>query len=775
MKTLARLAVAGILAHGAICLLVAATPPGIVWKTKRHETSRMDLNDVASNGAGRLIAVGDNGTIRISDDHGTHWTSAIETSACDLRAVAWAGTRWVAVGGNAYGACLVMTSTDGDDWDDCILGSMPGLYAVASVPGMTAALGEDEATAWSTDLASWTAEAEGSLAFQDVVWTGSQFVAVGQQGLVKTSPDGRAWTTRTSGTTEDLTAVAWNGSTLVAVGFDNAASGPLLMVSANGRDWAKATPPAGSPSVMLTAVAWTGSRFVASGGYGYMFTSADGTTWAHHQVLGGVYVDAFTWDGSRLVGVGRGGLVVTTPEAAPDAAADWTIQVYKDDIESLQGLAIGDVESPTHIGTIRRLVVVGDGGTVLTSDDEGETGIGQTSPVPDNLRDVVATSWSSPRPRFIAVGYNGTIITSNDAAAWTTQSSGTAEHLQAATFFRPLNPSDPSLVIAVGAKGTVLTSDGGTIWNTRTSGTTEGLMGIASGLVEEGKPPAATMRIVAVGLNGTILTSSGGSVWTPRTSNTTNHLYGVAYRGTGFVAVGSYGVVVTSPDGITWTKRSVGTSIYLYDVAWTGSQVVAVGLDGSVFTSPSGISWKRRYTPSSKILNAVCALDSGRLMAAGDDGLVITSDPAPDFADWIGPQSPPSGQGDPGDDPNHDGIVNLLAYGFGIPAVAPTTPADRSALPLLVQPTPGRRLLVRLRPNHGDFGDLTYVVEQSSTLQAGGWTEMLRRCPGQTFPSGSLNLMQSAGSEYAMVEFQETIGSQPPSFVRMRVELNNPP
>ena len=52
---------------------------------------------------------------------------------------------------------------------------------------------------------------------------------------------------------------------------------------------------------------------------------------------------------------------------------------------------------------------------------------------------------------------------------------------------------------------------------------------------------------------------------------------------------------------------------------------------------------------------------------------------------------------------------------------------------------------------------------------------MLRRCPGQTFPSGSLHLMHAHGSDYAMVEFQETIGSQPPSFVRVRLEWNNPP
>jgi len=64
------------------------------------------------------------------------------------------------------------------------------------------------------------------------------------------------------------------------------------------------------------------------------------------------------------------------------------------------------------------------------------------------------------------------------------------------------------LFVAVGDNGTILTSSDGTTWTSRTSGTTEYLRGGAYG----------NSTLVVVGLSGTILTSSDGITWTSRTS-----------------------------------------------------------------------------------------------------------------------------------------------------------------------------------------------------------------------------------------------------------------
>lgn len=768
MKQSARIALAAMLAGSLPTSLPATTPPGILWETIRSEDSRFSLNDIAHNGAGRLVAVGDNGVIRFSNDHAVTWNYADDPPGCDLAAVTWNGTRWIAVGGRPFESSVIMTSSDCISWTTCCLGGLPMLGTVAASPAMVAALGESECVARSTDLISWTTEVPGTRNFQDIVWTGTRFVAVGNQGRVKTSPDGAEWTTRESGTTEDLMAVAWNGSTLVAVGFDNTALTPLVVVSSDGTSWERVPLP-GFPAAMARAITWTGGCFVATGGSGYMFTSPDGRVWDHHQLMAIAGIHSLTWDGSHLIGVGRGGLVATTTDPTPETAADWTIRSHRDDVPVLHALALGSV------GPVRRTVTVGDYGTVLSSDDEGATGGSQSSGVTNSLLDVAVTGWPGALPRFIAVGSNGTIISSTDAVTWTHPASGTTTNLHGATWFTPIEPLDPSIAITVGDDGTILTSENGTNWTPRASTTTADLRDVANGFVLEGKPPALTKRIVAVGFDGTILTSSGGSTWTLRSSGTIAHLLGVAWGNNKIVAVGAWGTVLTSSDGIDWTAHSTGGSQYLQDVAWTGTQWVATASGGVIYTSPNATTWTRRHTPTARDIYAVASLDSGRLMAAGDDGIVLVSDAAPDFADWIAAQSPPAGADDPGDDPNHDGIDNLAAYAFGIPAVAPTTAANRQGLPLLVQPQPGRRLLLRLGPNPQNLGDLVYVVEQSATLAPGSWTEVLRHFPGQACSAGSLNVTSSQTSEFVMVEFPEAIGSRPASFARVRIDLLSPP
>ena len=63
------------------------------------------------------------------------------------------------------------------------------------------------------------------------------FIAVGASGTLLTSSDGTTWTAQTSGTSNNLRAVAYDGSsTLVAVGF----SGTIL-TSSDGTTWTSRT------------------------------------------------------------------------------------------------------------------------------------------------------------------------------------------------------------------------------------------------------------------------------------------------------------------------------------------------------------------------------------------------------------------------------------------------------------------------------------------------------------------------------------------------------
>ena len=85
----------------------------------------------------------------------------------------------------------------------------------------------------SEDGAHWTKAlpAVGG-ALYAVTWTGSEFVAVGDAGVVFASPDGLAWTERSAGVAEPLFGVTWTGSRLVAVGKRG-----VRVESADGVSW----------------------------------------------------------------------------------------------------------------------------------------------------------------------------------------------------------------------------------------------------------------------------------------------------------------------------------------------------------------------------------------------------------------------------------------------------------------------------------------------------------------------------------------------------------
>lgn len=114
---------------------------------------------------------------------------------------------------------------------------------------------------------TWTPQSSGTeRTLKGLAWTGSQLVAVGESGVILTSPDGKSWTTRKSEDFTDLNSVAWTGRQLVAVGQSGS-----CFASADGIHWANLGIPT---SYDISTITWTGSLLVA-GGNGTIFTSSE--------------------------------------------------------------------------------------------------------------------------------------------------------------------------------------------------------------------------------------------------------------------------------------------------------------------------------------------------------------------------------------------------------------------------------------------------------------------------------------------------------------------
>ena len=118
------------------------------------------------------------------------------------------------------------------------------------------------------------------------------------------------------------------------------------------------------------------------------------------------------------------------------------------------------------------------------------------------------------------------------------------------------------LFVAVGDNGTILTSPDGTTWAKRNSGTSEEFLGVTYG----------NGIFLTIGLDGNILISPDGTTWTEG-SYENSYSYGffkAATYGNGlFVTVSKNGAIQTSPDGTTWTERTSGISGWLREVIYS--------------------------------------------------------------------------------------------------------------------------------------------------------------------------------------------------------------
>jgi hypothetical protein len=277
---------------------------------------------------------------------------------------------------------------------------------------------------------------------------------VAQQGLARS---GAAWHRETSGTTQNLTGVAWSGTRYVAVG-----RGGTMITSTDGRRWVSET---SFTAYDLWDVEWTGGQFVAVGDAGTVLTSPTGEWWTSRNSGTGGYINSVVWSGTQFVAVGHRGLILTSLDGV-----GWSRQT-----------AVTSADLSSVIWSGRQFVTVGRSGATDTSVDGRQWTAASIS-----VQDLTSVAWSGTQ--FVAVGNAGTIRTSPDGINWTTRSSETTGHLGAVIW-------TGTEFLAVG--DVILSSPTGTTWTRQTSS-----KAYLTDVIRAGR------RYVAVGNSGTVLTSS---------------------------------------------------------------------------------------------------------------------------------------------------------------------------------------------------------------------------------------------------------------------------
>ena len=339
---------------------ILTSPDGTNWIARASGTS-FALSGV-DYGNGVYVAAGDHGVTAVSSN-GVNWTiSSAGATNFWYWGVAYGAGRFVAVATDAdyNGPINIVTSTNGVDWIEATLpGGLPAyteLWGVAYANGRFIAVGYWEIETspgeyiWgplvltSTDGTNWTRVNDPDFPMTDNQWVlwavgydGTQWVGVGQNGLVMTSADGLDWSLLPTplGTTPEFYGLAFGpGGQIVAVG----GYGTVYSTS-NLTTWGRHF----SGAIQgLSRIAFNGGQYLAGGPNAYI--SSDGITWSpYHHGLGGTITG---------IAYGKGRWVISSstifggsthyPLSSSTNGVDWTLAATSAGFRDCLGVAFGN-------------------------------------------------------------------------------------------------------------------------------------------------------------------------------------------------------------------------------------------------------------------------------------------------------------------------------------------------------------------------------------------------------------------------------------------------
>ena len=305
-----------------------STDHGLTWKSAQTPGStRWSANQIAVADDGTLLAgakaMDESGTPQawLVSTNGTDWarSSAGVGNAYDTKSLTFGFGRFLAT---ADGGAI---RTSGSFYPNNTAPSASFALAPTTAPAResrlfagTATDAEGDTLTYSWDFGLPALITDGPNIVKSFDFGGSYTatfrVSDGKGGLttltrnVTVSDPARTFVQRTSGTTNTLRAIAANSGTAVVVG-----SGAVIRTSPDGITWTSRSVPEYAANITFYGAAWDGSQFVIvgrdyrwetiNGWVSVIYTSTDGTSWTRRHLGSTANTDL------QAVAAGTGGLV----------------------------------------------------------------------------------------------------------------------------------------------------------------------------------------------------------------------------------------------------------------------------------------------------------------------------------------------------------------------------------------------------------------------------------------------------------------------------------
>lgn len=589
---------------------------------------------------------------------------------------------------------------------DHFSGTRPDYSGIAINPltGRTVAVGTSLDTPAQAAIAAFWSEGGNeimasnpkNIALRDVIWAGSQFVAVGDadgsDAYILTSADGITWTERSNPKNSGLKKLAFNGSLLVAVGSADGTDAYVL-ASSDGINWTECANP---KNAALNAVVYGDGRFVAvgdgDGADAYVIYSEDGSTWHEAENPKNIPLNAIGYNGAGFLAGGdedpgdQDSYLVFSPDGA-----QWV------EVEHLSNIRINAIAGDSKrsifflAGSLDHkynpyCLVGGFACSGLFHEKRHLSSLGrfpeEALPLfqwtkrshPKSamaLHGILSGSGSNWAAFGQADGADAYLLSSPDGITWTEKPNPKNTGLNAGAF----NPADGTAVFVGDADGT----DAYILRTTDFYNLTVTEAANPKNLALKAVKYVPWAGFVAVGAADTedayILTSPDGLTWTERANPRAVQLNDITWNGSMIVAVGNnystdQAYIATSTDGITWMDRSsyVGNSNNLTCVIFAANKFFAYG--GAWLSSPDGITWMPLTDNEKDAYRTVYIPSLGMFLQGRGDSMALsrtgtsvhqylyhydTGLNTPRITGFCGPQSDPSSTTN-----NDTGVIAVL-------------------------------------------------------------------------------------------------------------------
>lgn len=256
----------------------------------------------------------------------------------------------------------------------------------------------------SLDALQWRqASTDIPYTFEKIIWNGNNVMAYDKSGRTLLSNDGRSWTESTTlNIDKPIINMLHAGDKTFAI----AGSPAKMFISADGVNWKKHD----MEGLEYSKVLWTGNNFILFTNT-ELYTSSDAITWTKIQKPANFIINSIVWDGKKYVAVGGQSTIYggesnySQPFRCIGTSIDgvnWTIDKFE-----------GATSLNEIIWVNNQFIAIGDGGTVLTSENGQTDWIRRISHSKNNLADIV---WDGKK--YIILGGKGTILYSMDGRAW---------------------------------------------------------------------------------------------------------------------------------------------------------------------------------------------------------------------------------------------------------------------------------------------------------------------------------------------------------------------